>query len=344
MTVLPRSPLPMAPSPLVGRDHELERLAALIGRDDVRLVTVTGAGGSGKTRLALELARAAGTQFANGAAFVELASVRDPDLVMSSIAQSLNVGETPGQTPVAAVARRLRGLELLLVLDNFEHVIDAAPGLAELVRDTDRLTVLVTSRRVLHLSGEYVFPLQPLRLEDARRLFTDRVNARYPDVDIDGSTETVVDAICRRLDCLPLALELAAARVATMRPQDLLDRLADRVAALGAGPRDAPARQRTLTDTVRWSTDLLDDHERRAFARLSVFAGGCALDAAEAVSGASVDILSLLVDSSLLQRRPSAGGGVRLVMLRHSGSTPPSAWGLPTGPSPKPRIPPTTPR
>ena len=124
VTVLPRSPLPMAPSPLVGRDHELERLAALIGRDDVRLVTVTGAGGSGKTRLALELARAAGTQFANGAAFVELASVRDPDLVMSSIAQSLNVGETPGQTPVAAVARRLRGLELLLVLDNFEHVID----------------------------------------------------------------------------------------------------------------------------------------------------------------------------------------------------------------------------
>ena len=174
--------------------------------------------------------------------------------------------------------------------------------------------MLITSRRVLHVSGEYVFPLQPLRLDDARRLFTDRVNARDPDVDVDGSTETVVDGICRRLDCLPLALELAAARVATMTPQDLLDRLADRVAALGAGPRDAPARQRTLTDTVRWSTDLLDDHERRAFARLSVFAGGCTLDAAEAVSGASVDTLSVLVDSSLLQRRPSAGGD-RLAML-----------------------------
>ena len=308
----PLATLPVPVTPLVGRRDEIERIAALLERDDVRLLTITGAGGSGKTRVALELARSLGHRFANGAVFVELAPLRDPRLVLSTIARQLGMVESAEPT-VVGLARRLRNLELLVVVDNVEHLIDAAPDLAGLLRDTERLTMLATSRRVLHVGGEHVYSLEPLPDEDAVRLFTDRMAAAGrsgSDDDADG----VIGAICRRVDGLPLAVELAAARTTTMSPALLLARLGDRVTVLGVGPRDAPARQRTLADTVAWSTELLSGDEFRAFARLSVFAGGSTLDAAEMVAATGTDTIEALVDSSLL-RRVTTNGTERLTML-----------------------------
>jgi predicted ATPase/DNA-binding SARP family transcriptional activator len=311
--------LPASSSSLVGREVELAQLHALASRDDVRLVTISGAGGSGKTRVALELARSADPHFANGAAFVELAPVHDPSLVMGTIARALNVPETSEEMPASALSRWARSRDMLLVLDNFEHVIDAAPDLVELVAATTRLTLVVTSRRVLHLSGEHVFPLSPLPLDDAVKLFRDRAAARGSfAAELGGpgdrATRRTIEAVCRRLDCLPLALELAAARTNTLTPELLLERLSDRVSALGIGPRDAPARQQTMSDTLRWSSDLLTVEERRVLACLSTFVGGSSIEAAEAVCATDLERLSSLIDSSLLQRT-AAGGEVRLSML-----------------------------
>jgi predicted ATPase/DNA-binding SARP family transcriptional activator len=303
----PSAAIPVPSSPLVGRRGELEQLTALVTRDDVRLVTVSGAGGSGKTRLALELATSVGPAFAHGAAFVELAAVRDPGLVPGAIAQALGAPESAYEP----LARWLADRELLLVVDNLEHLVEAAGELARLAAHAPRLTLLVTSRRVLHVSGEHVFALAPLPEEDAARLFAQRAGARDPSAALD---DDAVRAICRRVDCLPLAIELAAARVATLTPQLLLERLTDRVTALGPGPRDAPARQQTLADTLMWSTDLLGEVERRTFARLAVFAGGSTLDAAETVCDAPLESIEALVDLSLLQRSV-ASGAVRLTML-----------------------------
>ena len=310
----PSAAIPVPSSALVGRRGELRDLTAMVTREDVRIVTVSGAGGSGKTRVALELARTAGPQFANGAAFVELAAVRDPGLVIGTIAQALGAPETPQEPPSDSLARWLAEREVLLVVDNFEHVVAAAPDLVRLAARAPRLTVLVTSRRVLHVSGEHVFALAPLPEDDAVALFAERAVARDPAAAMEPDDDAAVRAICRRVDCLPLAIELAAARTATLTPRLLLDRLADRVTALGSGPRDAPARQQTLADTLAWSTDLLNDDERRTLARLSVFSGGCSLDAAEAIGGATLESVEALVDSSLLQRAVSAGA-VRLTML-----------------------------
>ena len=264
--------------------------------------------------MALELARSAGSAFANGAAFVELASIQAPKLVLPTIAQVLGVPETAEETRSEALARWLQSRDLLLVVDNFEHVIEGAEELAQLVRLAPRLTVLVTSRRVLHVSGEQVFPLAPLPVDDAVRLFSERAAARDQSVLDDADSSKIIGTICRRLDCLPLALELAAARTATLTPRLLLERLSDRVTALGSGPRDAPARQQTLTDTLRWSTDLLSEGERRTLASLSVFAGGSSIEAAEAVCASDIERLAALIDSSLLQRT-AVGGEVRLSML-----------------------------
>ena len=304
----PAAAIPVPSSTLVGRRGELRDLTAMVTREDVRIVTVSGAGGSGKTRLALELARTAGARFANGVAFVELAAVRDAALVLGTIAQALGASETAQEPPAEALARWLAEREVLLVVDNFEHVVAAAPELARLAARAPRLTILVTSRRVLHISGEHVFALGPLPEADAVALFAERAAAR----DAAGARRRrrrhgAVLGICRRVDCLPLAIELAAARTATLTPPLLLERLADRVTALGPGPRDAPARQQTLADTLAWSTDLLDDDERRTLARLSVFAGGCSVDAAEAICGATLEGIEALVDSSLLLRAFSAG-------------------------------------
>ena len=304
-TALPGVAVPVPATPLIGRRDELEHLAALVTRDDVRLVTIGGAGGSGKTRLALELANAVGAAFAHGAAFVELAAVRDPELVLATIAQAVGARET--------LERWLADRELLLVVDNLEHLIEAAGELARLAARAPHLTVVVTSRRVLHVSGEHVFALAPLPENDAARLFAARASARDPAGAVD-SDDAAVRAICRRVDGLPLAVELAAARVGTLTPQLLLERIADRVTVLGPGPRDAPARQQTLADTLAWSTDLLADDQRRTLARLAVFAGGSSLEAAEEVCGATLESIEALVDSSLLQRSV-ASGAVRLTML-----------------------------
>ena len=301
----PRVAVPVPTTMLIGRRDELEQLTGLVTRDDVRLVTIAGAGGSGKTRLALELANAAGPAFAHGAAFVELASVRAPDLVLATIAQALGGQET--------LERWLADRELLLVVDNLEHLIEAAGELARLAANAPRLTVLVTSRRVLHVSGEHVFALAPLPEGDAARLFAARATARDPAAAVDPD-DAAVRAICRRVDGLPLAVELAAARVGTLTPELLLERLADRVTALGPGPRDAPARQQTLADTLAWSTDLLDEQQRRTLARLSVFAGGSSLEAAERICRATLESIEALVDCSLLQRS-LVSGAVRLTML-----------------------------
>ena len=306
--------IPAPSSALIGRHAELAQLSALVLRDDVRIVTLSGAGGSGKTRVALELARRVGSQFANGAAFVELAAIRDPALAPAAIAAAIGVPETPEMTPAAALASWLQTRDLLLVIDNFEQLIDGADQLARLVKIAPRLTLLVTSRRVLHLTGEHVFPLKPLPVEDAVALFSDRAAARDRSLATDCESREVIADICRRLDCLPLAVELAAARSSTLAPRLLLDRLSRHVPALGSGPRDAPARQQTLADTLRWSTDLLKGAERRALAWLSVFVGGCSIEAAETVGGSDLEHLAALIDSSLVHRTGTAGQ-VRLSML-----------------------------
>ena len=295
------SALPESPTALVGRREELEGLRALL-RGGTRLVTLTGAGGSGKTRLALEVAREQASSYANGAALVELAPLGDPALTVPTIAAALGVAELPGKPLLESLVAALQPRELLLVLDNAEHVRDAAPAFVELVRRAPRLTVLVTSRAVLHVSGEHVFPVGPLADDDAVELFVRR--ARATDRSFVSTTETdeVVRDICRRLDGLPLALELAAARVRVLDVRTLLERLSSRLTLLTGGPRDLPARQQTLSETIAWSANLLSERELEVFAALSVFPAGATLAAAEAVGGADLDVLATLVDHYLVRR------------------------------------------
>ena len=295
-------PLPEPPNPLVGRVQELERLRRLLRDGTSRLIVLTGAGGSGKTRLAIEIAREAGSSYANGAALVELAPVQDHTLVVPTIAYALGIAEAPGEPLLETLAYALRGRELLLLLDNAEHVRAAAPAFAELVSRAPRLTVLVTSRAVLHVSGEHVVPVGPLDADDARELFVRRARAIDPGFELEEGGERAVREICRRLDGLPLALELAAARARVLDPRALLDRLSSRLTLLTAGPRDLPARQQTLRETIAWSTNLLSEHEQNVFAALAVFPAGATLDAAEAVCGADLDVLATLVDHHLIRR------------------------------------------
>jgi predicted ATPase/DNA-binding SARP family transcriptional activator len=289
-------------TPIIGRESELAELVELLGRDDVRLLVLTGAGGSGKTRLALEAARQSAGSFANGAAFVELAPVHDPRLVVSAILSALGI-ELVGSEPVATLVATLRGRELLLFLDNFEHLRDAGPVLVDLLSQTPRLTILVTSRVVLHLSGEHVYPVEPLGEDAALDLFLER--ALEADVRFKGDeaeAATAIRSICARLDGLPLAIELAAGRIRTLTPVELLAGLEQRLPLLTGGPRDLPARQQTLRSTLEWSVDLLDELERRDLARLSVFAGSCTVEYAETVCETTLERLSSLVDHNLLIR------------------------------------------
>ncbi|HUG65717.1 MAG TPA: BTAD domain-containing putative transcriptional regulator, partial [Gaiellaceae bacterium] len=306
--------LPVSPNPLVGRTRELDELRSLLDRRESRLIVLTGAGGSGKTRLALEAARDSTGTFANGTVFVELAPLRDPDLVVQTIAKALELAIDPTEEPLAALAAGLAPQELLLVVDNAEHVRTAAPAFAELVARAPRLTLLVTSRAVLHVSGERVFPVTPLAEDDAVELFVQR--ARLLDPDFERTPENDVDTreICARVDCLPLAIELAAARIRTLTTRALRERLDARLRLLTGGPRDLPARQQTLRETIDWSVGLLDESARAVFARLAVFPAGATLDAAEAVCGAEVETLAALVDDHLL-RREDAFGEPRFGML-----------------------------
>lgn len=310
----PRQELPTPPNKLVGRERELAELQTLLLRNEARLLVLAGAGGSGKTRLALEVARNIASFFANGAAFVSLAELRTPDLLLETIARALEIEEVPGEEPSETLARALHERELLLVLDNVEHVRPATRCLPDLLARAPRLTLLVTSRAVLHLSGEQVYPVQPLGDDAAAELFAERAQQSNAAFSAD-STAAAIRAICRRLDRLPLAIELAAAGMRALSPQELLDRLDRRLPLLAGGPRDAAARQQTLRATVDWSRDLLSPAEQHTFAALAVFAGGWTTAAAESVCGATLDELVSLLDHNLIVRHDATEGS-RFRMLQ----------------------------
>ena len=290
LKTLQETNLPSPATPFLGRGGEIGEIVVLLARPDVRLVTLTGPGGSGKTRLALQAAGAAAVDFDHGVWWVPLASIADPALVESAAAQALGGKDAL----VAAVGDK----QLLLLLDNFEHLLEAASVVTDAIGSCPRLTVLVTSREPLHIDGEWEVAVDPMREQEAAELFRQRAVA----VRSDFEANAVVVEICRRLDCLPLAIELAAARVKALSLTSLLERLDQRLPILAGGSRSAPERQRTLRATIAWSHDLLAPSEQSLFAKLSVFSGGCTLEAAEEICGADVDAIGSLVDKSLLRR------------------------------------------
>jgi predicted ATPase/class 3 adenylate cyclase len=292
--------LPIQPTPLIGRERELQEAGRLLRAH--RLVTLTGPGGSGKTRLAVQLAADVADDFPDGVVWVPLQSVKEPELVLPAISLAMGTRETLGES----------GMEprVLLVLDNFEQVLAASSQIGDLAARLPRVKLLITSREPLHITAEHEYPVVPLREPEAVALFVERATAVKPDFS-DG--DEVVE-ICRRLDCLPLALELAAARLKALSTQELLRRLDRRLPILTGGPRDAPERHRTLRATITWSHELLSADERRAFARLAVFAGGCTLVAAEEVCDADLETVAALIDKSLLRRE-----GDRYYMLETIG-------------------------
>ena len=305
--------LPAPSNALLGRERELSDLRILILREDARLLVLTGAGGAGKTRLALEAARQTAASFANGAAFVSLALLRNPALVVGEISRALGVREAAGE-PLETLAAALRPRELLLVLDNAEHLRAATPVFVDLIGRAPHLTLLVTSRVVLHLSGEHVYPVEPLDEEAATALFIERARDASPHFSPDEADGEAIRRICERLDGLPLAIELAASRIRVLTPAELLARLDQRLPLLTGGPRDLPARQQTLRATLDWTVDLLNEDELHDLMHLAVFSGGCALEAAVAVGGTTVERVSSLIDHNLL-RRTTAANGSRYSML-----------------------------
>jgi predicted ATPase len=291
--------LPAPPTRLIGRRRELEELGLLLSDADTRLVTLLGPGGSGKTRLAIECARRLQTELAGAVFVVDLAPLAEPGLLLDAVARTVGfAAENGGGGQLAdSLTAWLRHRRLLVVLDNFEHLSAAAPVVAALLAGVPGLTLLATSRRPLRIRAEWRYQLEPLPIGDAVALFDERARAARRGFE----TTTEVEALCRRLDGLPLAIELAAAHVATMTPAEILAWVDRRADALDEGPRDAPARQRTLHATLDWSCRLLGSEEQRLFARLGVFAGGCTLEAAESVCGAERAVLGSLVGMSLLQ-------------------------------------------
>jgi predicted ATPase/class 3 adenylate cyclase len=306
--------LPVEPSALVGRERELREAGRLLERDDVRLLTLTGPAGAGKTRLALQLAADHVGAFEDGVFLVDLSPLRDSELVVPTIAQTVGLRDVAGRPATEALAEFLGEKRILLVVDNVEQVVASAPELARLLAACRRLEVLATSREPLRLSGEQEYPVPPLSTAESVELFAERARAVRPGFDLDGNRSTVAE-ICVRLDGLPLAIELAASRVKLLPPPKLLERLDQRLALLTGGARDAPERQQTLRAAIDWSFDLLEPDERGLFARVSVFEGGCTLEAAEAVCDATIDGLASLVDKSLLAEREGAAGEPRFVML-----------------------------
>jgi predicted ATPase len=289
LNTLHETNLPVPATPFLGREQEVDHIAALVRQSDVRLVTLTGPGGSGKTRLALQAAAAAADDYDHGVWWVPLSSLADPTLVDAAASQALGSEDVLVET--------VGDKRLLLVLDNFEHLIEAAPTVAETIVSCPHLTVLVTSREPLHIDGEWEFAVDPLREREAVALFVQRANAVRSNFAANGE----VAEICRRLDCLPLAIELAAARVKMLALPALLQRLEQRLPLLAGGSRSAPERQRTLRATIAWSYELLTPEEQATFAKLAVFAGGCTLEAAEEICGADVDVVASLIDKSLIR-------------------------------------------
>ncbi len=331
------SNLPVQRNAFIGREHESATLRHLLGRDDVRLVTLTGPGGIGKTRLALQLAGEISHQFPSGACFVPLSVVAEPGLIASTIAQALGVRETGNQSAQENMKDYLGGLDqpLLLLLDNFEHLVSAAPLISDLLSVGSELKVVVTSQSPLHVYGEHEFPVPPLTLPDPKSLGTLDVLSRLPaialfveracavkhDFALTNENASAVAAVCARLDGLPLAIELAAARIKLLSPSAMLARLESCLNLLTGGARDLPTRQQTLRGTVDWSYGLLNPAEQTLFRRLSVFNGGCTLEAVEAVCDTKGDLgldlldgMASMVDKSLVQQ-VEPEGETRFIML-----------------------------
>jgi predicted ATPase/DNA-binding CsgD family transcriptional regulator len=305
------SHVPVPLTPLLGREHEVAALRELVRRNDVRLVTCVGPAGVGKTRLALHVARDVEPHFADGIAFVSLASIRDPALVLSTIAQCLQRPPT-----AASLIDYLADKHSLLVLDNVEQVIAAAALLADVMAACPDLTMLVTSREALRVRGEHEFPVPPLAPSPAITLFAQRAHAIRPSFVMDDTLAPTVEAICHRLDYLPLASELAAARIKLFPPAFLLTRLVHRLDVLSSGPRDLPTRQQTLRSALAWSYELLSPGDQRLFRRLGVFAGGCTLEAAEQIAPSDASLSAgSLIDKNLLRQIVQADGAPRLLML-----------------------------
>jgi predicted ATPase/class 3 adenylate cyclase len=332
---LPEHPTNLAtpPTVLIGREVEVAAILSMLDKG-ARLVTLTGPGGTGKTRLALEIGAEALDRYPDGVFFVDLAPLTDPALVIPTIATTLGVREVVGQPLLQLLGGILASKQILLLLDNCERVLAAAPEVATLLAASPTVSILATSRAALHIRGEHEFPLLPLPLPTADRLpaiealaqvpavalFVDLASASRPDFALTADNASAVAAICRRLDGLPLAIELAAARIKVLPPAALLARLEQRLPLLTGGGRDFPARQRTMRDTIAWSYDLLSPEEQALCRRFAVFAGGFTLEAAEAVAvpDAALPVLDgvvALVEQSLLQQMPGSDAEPRYQML-----------------------------
>ena len=333
------SNFPVPRTGFVGREREAAATKELLLRQDVRLVTVTGPGGIGKTRLAVEVASGLFEWFSGGIYFFPLSPLNDPSLIASVIVQTLGIREAGGQSPLEILKKNFQDplrAPMLFLMDNFEHLVEAAPTVAELLAMGPNLKILVTSRQALHVYGEHEFPVPPLALPDSRSassverlsqypavaLFIQRAVAAKPDFELNRENAPAVTEICARLDGLPLAIELAAARIKVLSPASMLTRLASRLQLLTGGARDLPERQQTLRAAMDWSYDLLNAAEQKLFRRLSVFVGGCNLEGVEAVCDTKGDLdldlldgMASMVDKSLAQQIEHVNGESRFVML-----------------------------
>ena len=328
--------LPTRLTTFLGRAREIGEISALLAES--RLLTLTGPGGTGKTRLSLEVAGRSLGQFPGGVFFVELAPITEPELVPATVAQALGLPDRGGRSSVDLLIDHIGERRMLLVLDNFEQVTDAAPSVNALLVACPNLSVLTSSRSMLHVSGEQEYPVPPLGLPDpahlppltqlsqfeAVALFIERARAVKPDFDVTNDNAPAVAEICVRLDGLPLAIELAAARIRIFTPQSMLSRLENRLGLLAGGSRDLPERQQTLRGAIAWSHDMLDERDKALFASLSVFVGGAGLEAIEAVcrgdvAGDVLDTLESLVEKSLVRQSEGIGGEPRFGMLETIG-------------------------